>query len=318
MNFFHKPRARCNRTVVLDEDELATLKLSILTQEQLGISVPIDRIVCGDSFSVLTKMPTASVDLLLLDPPYNLNKQFSAIHFCKQSVSKYSNYLQLILSACWPLLKPTASVYICGDWYSSVSIFEVASSYFRVRNRITWEREKGRGASTNWKNSSEDIWFCTVSDDYYFNVNAVKLRRKVLAPYRNHKGHPKDWFESATGKFRDTYPSNLWSDISIPFWSMPENTDHPTQKSEKLFAKLILASSQPGDLVLDPFLGSGTSAVVAKKLGRHFLGIEIDEYYALLSAKRLALAEQQRNIQGYSNGIFWERNASRHSCRNSH
>jgi site-specific DNA-methyltransferase (adenine-specific) len=90
---------------------------------------------------------------------------------------------------------------------------------------------------------------------------------------------------------------------------MPENTDHPTQKPEKLLAKVILASSKPDDLVFDPFLGSGTTAVVAKKLGRNFLGIEIDETYACLAEKRLALAEENPQIQGYYNEVFWERNS---------
>ena len=112
-----------------------------------------------------------------------------------------------------------------------------------VRNRITWEREKGRGAKVNWKSACEDIWFCTVSDNYTFNVDAVKLRRRVLAPYTDGIGRPKDWMRTDSGGFRDTHPSNLWTDISVPFWSMPENTDHPTQKSEKLLAKLILAST---------------------------------------------------------------------------
>ena len=89
---------------------------------------------------------------------------------------------------------------------------------------------------------------------------------------------------------------------------MPENTDHPTQKSEKLYAKLILASSRPGDLVFDPFLGSGTASVVAKKLGRSFLGVELSEEYCLYAQKRLLRAEDDKSIQGYSDGVFWERN----------
>ena len=89
---------------------------------------------------------------------------------------------------------------------------------------------------------------------------------------------------------------------------MPENTEHPTQKPEKLIAKLILASSRPGDLIFDPFLGSGTTSVVAKKLGRHYLGVEQDEHYACLAEKRLALAEVDARIQGYTDGVFWERN----------
>jgi site-specific DNA-methyltransferase (adenine-specific) len=90
---------------------------------------------------------------------------------------------------------------------------------------------------------------------------------------------------------------------------MPENTDHPTQKPEKLIAKLMLASSNPGDMVLDPFLGSGTTSVVAKKLGRRYLGIELDEIYCCLAEKRLELAEADSSIQGYHDGVFWERNS---------
>lgn len=88
-------------------------------------------------------------------------------------------------------------------------------------------------------------------------------RRKVIAPYKV-DGKPKDWEETPEGNYRNTYPSNFWDDISIPYWSMPENTAHPTQKPEKLLAKLILASSNTDDIILDPFLGSGTTSVVAK------------------------------------------------------
>jgi len=247
---------------------------------------------------------------LILDPPYNLNKVFNGRTFAKQSVEAYTEWLDNICSTLKPLLHPEASIYICGDWFSSASIFTVATSHFQVRNRITWEREKGRGARSNWKNASEDIWFCTNSNSYTFNSQAVKQRRRVLAPYRHPDGSPKDWSKTENGNFRDTFASNLWTDISIPFWSMPENTDHPTQKSEKLLAKLILASSNPGDTVLDPFLGSGTTSVVAKKLHRHFIGVEIDEEYCLLSEKRLELADSHPSIQGFTQGIFWERNTS--------
>jgi site-specific DNA-methyltransferase (adenine-specific) len=89
---------------------------------------------------------------------------------------------------------------------------------------------------------------------------------------------------------------------------MPENTDHPTQKPEKLIAKLILASSNPGDVILDPFLGSGTTSVVAKKLGRSYVGIEIDEKFCCLAEKRIQLADEDDGIQGYQDGVFWERN----------
>ena len=100
---------------------------------------------------------------------------------------------------------------------------------------------------------------------------------------------------------------------------MPENTDHPAQKPEKLFAKLILASSNPGDLIFDPFLGSGTAAVTAKKLGRRFLGIEREEEYCALAQYRLEQAQTDPRIQGYCDGVFWERNtqAMQRSSRRS-
>lgn len=268
----------------------------------------IDEIICGDIFDVSSFLPTDFVDLLILDPPYNLTKKFANGNFKKTSPKKYSAWFESWFKLLLPSLKKTATVYICCDWYSSQAIFEIISKYLNIRNRITWEREKGRGAKKNWKNSLEDIWFATVSDDYIFNSEAVKLKRQVKAPYKDNSGKPKDWKTESNGQFRLTGASNLWTDITIPFWSMAENTDHPTQKPEKLLAKLILASSNDGDIVLDPFAGSGSSLVTAKKLNRHYLGIELDKYYCRLCVKRLMMADCDKTIQGYSDNIFWERN----------
>jgi site-specific DNA-methyltransferase (adenine-specific) len=303
-----KRRAPRNRTLEVSKDDLATLRQRLLTVEQLKTASHANRTILGDCFQAFDVLPKATVDLLILDPPYNLNKKFGDNTFSRIPAHEYTSWLRLLFNNVKPLLKPTATVYVCGDWLTSTSIFEAASECFVVRNRITWEREKGRGALTNWKNASEDIWFCTVSDRFTFNVEAVKLRRRVMAPYRDARGRPKDWLETDEGNFRDTHPSNLWTDMTVPFWSMPENTDHPAQKSEKLIARLVLASSNPADVVFDPFLGSGTSSVVAKKLGRQYCGIELDEKYALLAEKRLLLAENERTIQGYRDNVFWERN----------
>ncbi|MFH1079847.1 MAG: site-specific DNA-methyltransferase [Pseudomonadota bacterium] len=253
-------------------------------------------------------LPRHFVDLLFVDPPYNLSKSFNTNEFKEMPTSEYAKWVDSWLEKLIPTLKPTASIYICGDWRSSGAIQQVAEKYFNVRNRITWEREKGRGANANWKNNSEDIWFCTVSDDFVFNVDAVKLKKKVIAPYTHENGKPKDWERTENGGFRLTHPSNLWTDLTVPFWSMLENTDHPTQKPEKLLAKIILASSKPNDFVLDPFLGSGTTSVVAKKLRRRYLGIELDETFACIAEKRLEIANSDKSIQGYTGGVFWERN----------
>jgi site-specific DNA-methyltransferase (adenine-specific) len=303
-----KRRAPRNRTLDVLDDEAAALRQGLLTVADLKTADSLNRTIVGNCFDAFEALPEANVDLLILDPPYNLTKKFGDNMFSRMPVPDYTGWLRRLFVSVTPLLKPTATVYICGDWLTSASIFAAASECFIVRNRITWEREKGRGALANWKHASEDIWFCTVSDCFTFNVDAVKLRRLVTAPYRDAAGRPKDWLETDGGNFRDTHPSNLWTDVTVPFWSMPENTDHPTQKSEKLIARLVLASSNPGDVVFDPFLGSGTSSVVARKLGRRYCGIEIDERYALLAEKRLLLAETDRTIQGYRDRVFWERN----------
>lgn len=308
-NRIMKKKAPQNRTI-----ELSSAERQMFAKQLVRISAPVgkeeilDTIVCQSVVDVVQFLPQRWVDLLFLDPPYNLYKQFNSHIFRPRSSSEYEEWVESWFLPLLPLLKPTASVYVCSDWRTSGVIQRVCERYLKVRNRITWEREKGRGAQSNWKNASEDIWFCTVSEQYTFHVDAVKLKRRVLAPYRE-QGKPKDWHESATEKFRLTYPSNLWTDITVPFWSMPENTSHPTQKPEKLVAKILLASTNAGDVVFDPFLGSGTTAVVAKKLGRHFVGIEIDEEFACTALKRLALAEENPSIQGYEDGVFWERNS---------
>lgn len=298
-----------NRTLTLSDDErqqyAARLKHLSGPAELEAI---LDSTICQDVFEILDWLPAQSVDLLFADPPYNLTKRFNAQVFKRRSLDAYESWLDSWLSRMIRLLKPTASVYICGDWRSSAAVHRLAEQYFTVRNRITWEREKGRGARSNWKNASEDIWFCTVSDDYTFNVDRVKIRRRVIAPYTDASGQPKDWQQTQGGRFRLTHPSNVWNDLTVPFWSMPENTDHPTQKPEKLLAKIILASTDEGAVVFDPFLGSGTTSVVARKLDRHYIGVEVDETYGCLAEKRLALAAEVATIQGYENGVFQDRN----------
>ena len=306
-----KTRAPRNRTLTLtDEDRrLFRARLRRLV-EPVRLQDIIDSTVNQDIYEAVILLPSESVDLLFLDPPYNINKTFNRQTFRQRAVDDYAAWMESWFVPLLRLLKTTASVYICGDWRSSTAIHRIASERLIVRNRISWEREKGRGARRNWKNASEDLWFCTVSDEYTFNLDAVEVRRKVIAPYTDVAGKPKDWQpDSKGGGTRLTSPSNLWTDITVPFWSMPENTDHPTQKPEKLLAKVILASSNPGDVVMDPFLGSGTTSVVAKKLGRYYIGIEVDEMYCLLAEKRLELAGNDRRIQGYTDGVFWERNS---------
>lgn len=303
-----------NKTIDFSEHEgAAYLSRCISVDEPVSLGDITDKTICGDTFRVLPFLPCACADLIIADPPYNLQKRYGDTNFCRRSQEAYRAYTERWLALTLPLLKPNGSLYVCCDWKSSIPIAAVLSAFeadgaLVIRNRITWEREKGRGAHANWKNSMEDIWFCTAGSDYTFNVDAVKMRRKVVAPYTQ-DGVPKDWQVTAAGKFRDTCPSNFWSDISIPFWSMAENTAHPAQKSEKLLAKLLLASSHEGDMVFDPFLGSGSTSVAAAKLGRHWCGIEREKRYCAWAEYRLQQARTDRTIQGFADGIFYERNA---------
>ncbi len=302
-------QASRNKTLRLNKAEINRLAAkAVKLKKTADIAEIVDQIIWQDAFKAMDLMPEACVDLMIVDPPYNLTKNFGGSVFREMTDNKYRKWLDKWLKKTARILKDNASIYICADWKTSIAIPYAASKYFVLQNRISWEREKGRGAKNNWKNCLEDIWFFTKSKDYKFNLENVKILRPVIAPYRNDDGAPKDWFNEGGKKLRLTHPSNIWTDISVPFWSMSENTDHPTQKPEKLIAKLILASSDEGDVVFDPFVGSGTTAVAAKKLKRHFIGIEKEKEYASLALKRLELAEKNSQIQGFEDGIFRPRN----------
>ena len=305
-----KERAKNNRTLTLSIEEIESLKCKLATEETLKENPDVlNKTLNGDVLKMLEFVPDNFADLIIIDPPYNLTKNFNGFKFNSRSDESFDEYLETWFPQVCKKLKPNGSLYMCGDWKCTSSLQRAIEKELSILNRITWQREKGRGAKSNWKNGMEDIWFAVKNPkDYYFDVESVKMKRKVIAPYKV-DGKPKDWDQSEDGNFRITYPSNFWDDISIPFWSMPENTDHPTQKPEKLYAKLILASSKPGDIVFDPFLGSGTTSVVAKKLGRNYCGIEMNQEYCLWTEKRLQMAEKDSSIQGYSDGVFWERNS---------
>lgn len=301
-------KAARNKTIdITVEEGGAYLDRCLKVSENISLNDVINKTVCGDTFEILDMLPHNFVDLLIVDPPYNMDKEFGTGKFKKMTDEDYYDYTESWVKKVLPLLKENASVYVCCDWSSSIVIAQVLKKYLHIQNRITWQREKGRGALSNWKNGMEDIWFATKSRTYTFNVEDVKVRRKVIAPYKK-DGKPKDWEETENGNFRNTFPSNFWDDISIPYWSMPENTAHPTQKPEKLLAKMILASSNKGDVVFDPFLGSGSTSVAAKKLGRAYIGIEKNEQYCVWAEKRLEMADVDDTIQGYTDGVFWERN----------
>jgi site-specific DNA-methyltransferase (adenine-specific) len=255
-----------NRTLVLvDEDYKKYAHFYTLPEvKEINVADIRNKIILGDCIKGMERLPNESIELIFADPPYyKVDKNFGNGTLKISTKEQYAEWLEKWIKEAKRILKKTGSIYICCGWESSGLTQEILAKYFIVKNRITWRREKGRGALKNWKENMEDIWFGVKNKNYTFNIENVKIKKEIIAPYRygGKGGKPKGWVEVNGERYRYTYPSNIWIDMVVPFWSMPENTPHPTQKPEKLLERIILASSNKGDLVLDPFLGSGTTAV---------------------------------------------------------
>ena len=166
-----KKIAKLNRTVQLSKEEIRKYKTNLIRLNEPSSSINlINKVIYDDFLQVVNFLPDNFVDLLFIDPPYNITKKFNRVSFKEMELKEYQKWLDFWLSKSSRILKENASVYICSDWKSSSAVYETGIKYFQVRNRITWEREKGRGAKHNWKNCSEDIWFFTNSSKYTFNV----------------------------------------------------------------------------------------------------------------------------------------------------
>ena len=152
-------KAPQNRTITLSDKEREIYRHKLLRIDSpVSLGQILNRVINQNIFEVVDFLPSRFIDLLFIDPPYNLAKTFNTRSFKQMSVKQYMEWVESWLQKMIRLLKPTASIYICGDWRSSSAIHLLCEKYFTVRNRITFEREKGRGAKRNWKNNSEDIW----------------------------------------------------------------------------------------------------------------------------------------------------------------
>ncbi|MBC8147091.1 MAG: site-specific DNA-methyltransferase [Bacteroidetes bacterium] len=255
-----------------------------------------------------------SVDLFFLDPPYFISSKKKEINLVNGDRSdwdnqwttkeKYYDWIEDALKLAYTQLKNTGSLYICITWQHSAMFHMLLEKVgFNIQNRITWKRDKGRGSRKNWKSMHEDIFFATKHPtNYIFNVQMIE--KEIVAPYTNEDGTPKGWWISKSGKkIRLTYPGNIWNDICVPYWSMhevksyaktkrtPDNIfqKHNTQKSKKMVKRCILASSNKGDLVVDYFSGSGTTAIAAEEAGRDSIVFEINENYIKILQKRIEI-----------------------------
>ena len=239
----------------------------------------LNTIIQCDSRNLLPEIPTESVDLIVADPPYGIDyKEWDRFN-------NFHEFCECWVSECFRILKSNGSFYSFMGW-SNVALFKLLlDKYGYIRNWITWERTKGRGSSMNFKSMKEEILYYTKSKkDFVFNEQ--KMLKKHVIPYTKN-GKPRGWFTNEEGvKCRWTGVGNVWHYI-VPFFAMKEWIGHPSQKPEMMIERIILTSSNKGDIVLDPFSGSGTTAVVSRRLNRRFLCIEKNKEYYDKSVERL-------------------------------
>lgn len=181
-----KQRAKNNRTLTLRDDEIESLRQKLLTENNITESTDIvNKTLNGDVLTMLKYIPDNFADLIIIDPPYNLTKNFNGMKFNSRSDDSYDEYLATWFPEVCKKLKPNGSLYMCGDWKCTSSLQRAIEKELTIINRITWQREKGRGAKSNWKNGMEDIWFAVKNpNNYYFDVESVMIKRKVIAPYK--------------------------------------------------------------------------------------------------------------------------------------
>lgn len=256
----------------------------------------------GDCIAWMKSLPDESVDLIFADPPYNISK---AEWDTFASQEKYIQFSIEWIEQAARVLKPTGTLFVCGFSEILADIKHPASKFFRSCRWIVWHYKNKANLGSDWGRSHESILHFRKSKDFTFNIDAIRI------PYNEHTlkypSHPQAT-SSQYGKGRE--PADLWQpdqrgakpkdvlDIPQDFIELPttcngmhEKTPHPTQKPEELVRKLILASSNPGDTVLDPFCGSGTTPVCAEQLGRKWLACDLSSEYLGWAVDRIERVE---------------------------
>ena len=245
---------------------------------------------CGDSLELLKRIKNASVDLIFADPPYSLKK---AEWDTFKSQADYIRFSMKWIKEASRVLKDTGSLYVCGFSEILADIHHPAMRYFYNCRWLIWHYKNKANLGSDWGRSHESILCLRKSQKYVMNIDSIRI------PYNAHTlkypAHPQaETSQYGNGKKRGEWmPNPLGAKpkdvIEIPTTcnGMGEKTPHPTQKPEELLRKVILASSSKGDVILDPFVGSGTAAVCAKQLGRRWIGIDQEETYLQWAVDRL-------------------------------
>ena len=240
-----------------------------------------------NGFEYVKQIPDKSVNLILTDPPYLIN-------YAEWDKEDWS-FTEQWVKECFRILKDDGSFYSFMGWQHSAEFKLLLDKFGMIKNWIIWERSKGRSSKINYKSIREDIFYYVKTKEFIFNEQ--KKLRPVIAPYKNEDGTPKGWFINEEGeRVRWTGVGNIWH-FTPPNWSSKlDRQVHPTQKPIALLERIINASSNKNDIILDPFIGSGSTAVACKRLNRNFIGMEIYQNYIDISYKRLLEIKQGEGL----------------------
>lgn len=242
------------------------------------------KIIHGDAIEVLKEVPDSSVDLIFADPPYNLGKNFNGTKEKWKTEGKYLEWSYQWLDLCIAKLKPSGSFYVMTATQNMPYFDLYLRKHLNILSRIVWYYDSsGVQARKYFGSLYEPILFCVKDDvNYIFNADAILVEAKTGA-----KRKLMDYRKPIPTIYNSTkVPGNVWEIPRVRFL-MKEYEEHPTQKPIALLERIIRASSNVGDMVLDPFSGTFTTSYVAKELGRKSIGIEIEEIYVNIGLRRL-------------------------------
>jgi site-specific DNA-methyltransferase (adenine-specific) len=265
-------------------------------------SNPSGEIWLGDATRWLSQLENASVDLVFADPPYNIKK---AEWDTFESQQAYVDWSLGWIEQAARILKPTGTLYICGFSEILADLKLPASRFFKGCRWIVWHYKNKANLGSDWGRSHESILHFRKSEKFTFNTDDVRI------PYGKHTLKYPDHPQAETSQYgkNSDRKNELWRPhpkgakpcdvLEIPTTcnGMNEKTPHPTQKPEELLRQLVLAASNPGDLVIDPFLGSGTTAVVAQQLRRNWKGCDLSAEYCGWAAQRLELVNPSWTVE---------------------
>lgn len=247
-------------------------------------------VVHGDALDLSdTVVADSTVNLIFADPPYNIGKKFGAFHDRWESDDAYASWCTRWLDLCIRKLTPDGTLYVMGSTQAMPYLDMYLRSRLSILSRIVWAYDSSGVQARRYFGSLYEPILHTVKDPehYTFNADAIAVEARTgavrqLIDYRK---------PTPTLYNSKKVPGNVWFFPRVRY-RMDEYEDHPSQKPEVLLERIVLASSNPGDLVLDPFAGTFTTGAVAKRLGRRFIGIEREREYVKIGLRRLRIREE--------------------------